>query len=978
MSPIEQILREKLTEEQFLAATDRTNEILCLACAGSGKSRTLAYRIARLIAEGEDPAGIVAFTFTEKAAESIKRRVAEALTASGFEVSVLGAMYIGTIHSYCKLLLGEMDARYRQFDVLDSNKLNLYLMSRYASLHIRALRTAKSTPARTPGYFECIKEVAKAWSILNDELLNLDDIVREDPHVGNVLRALNDRLLIDQFLDFSLMIRLVVNALRSDDAKINSAVQKIRHLMVDEYQDVNPAQEALIRGIHQRSESLFVVGDDDQAIYSWRGADVTNILEFQTRYEGCATHTLSTNFRSARPIIDSSATFVARQLGPSRILKSPTTDVRNLTRPRHFGKVWFNNRNEEAAWVANRINFLLGKSYQENDGTVRGLTPGDFAVLMSSTNAHEADHTTRHSAFTRALDSVGILYSIEAEGSIFNHPQAQVLRDTLGLLRDTPLNRNEVQSHFRTSIVPCFPNADFTRVVQILTRWNRLIHEPITDVRRKVYPQQLLHEMLNSFGIQRSDFNDTEMQVLGIFSKIMQDVESVYMSIDSTERFRDILNFLNWLAEDGYETSPDEVLQRPDAVFVSTVHKAKGLEFPVVFVVDVEQRRFPGDERGYNGWLPRSLLRRALDRGAYRNTREGDVRLFYTAITRAERYLYISGCESLPGGTQRRRRSVFANELTHAEITENPDELPRDLTEATPQRRIDETIVPTNFSEIRYYFICPKSYQYRKQYGFSPPVPELFGYGLTVHTAIGKLHEIYSDIPPSIRQAEETTRDVFNLKHVFQSRDPENAPGPYERARDAAATVVKSYVQHYQQDFTNERQVEVRFEIPARQAVISGAIDLLIKEDAGGNITETKIIDFKSLKEPEENDLLDWVELSIQVQLYARAALEVLGENAKTGAVHLLRDNLRVEVPITDEAITAAMQNVEWAVDRIINRDYPMRPFVNKCTACDFKLICPQIAQNFNTGGTPPPVHVPSSVSTSPLMIKTFSQYEES
>ena len=102
-----------------------------------------------------------------------------------------------------------------------------------------------------------------------------------------------------------------------------------------------------------------------------------------------------------------------------------------------------------------------------------------------------------------------------------------------------------------------------------------------------------------------------------------------------------------------------------------------------------------------------------------------------------------------------------------------------------------------------------------------------------------------------------------------------------------------------------------------------------------------------------------------------------MGENARTGAVHLLRDNKRVEVPIIDEAIQAAIENVEWAVDRIINRDYPMRPHTNKCADCDFNLLCSQRSENFQTSEVPPAIHVPGSVSDVPIEIKSFSQFED-
>ena len=172
--PIDTVLRRDLTPEQYRAATDTTAEVLCLACAGSGKSRTLAYRIARLVAEGAQPSSIVAFTFTEKAADSIKQRVAAALSAAGLSPTVLGAMYIGTIHSYCQHILGEMDARYRQFDVLDENRLTLYVISRYAEINLQPLRNARTTSAgnRQP-YFETIAQTCNAWKTLNDEMLTV-------------------------------------------------------------------------------------------------------------------------------------------------------------------------------------------------------------------------------------------------------------------------------------------------------------------------------------------------------------------------------------------------------------------------------------------------------------------------------------------------------------------------------------------------------------------------------------------------------------------------------------------------------------------------------------------------------------------------------------------------------------------------------------------------------------------------------------
>jgi DNA helicase-2/ATP-dependent DNA helicase PcrA len=827
-------------------------------------------------------------------------------------------------------------------------------------------------------YFQTIKAVADAWNQLNNEVLNIEDIILLDSTLGIVLENLRNLLVRDQFIDYSLMIRLVIEALEEDSTNTQNAIDHLRHIMVDEYQDTYPLQDHLFRLLHDRTNTLFVVGDDDQAIYGWNGADVSNIMDFPTRYTQCSHHELSTNFRSTNIIVNSSSQFISRQLGPQRMSKNPQSFPNNDSKPNQVGKFLFLTREDEANWVAERIEYLIGKSYEEKDGTIRGLTHGDFAILMKSTLSNEQNGNPRHLAFTNALRERGIEPFIESEGSIFNYPSVNLLGDTFELLRNNDLNREELQRFFNNRISPVFTNSSFTNISRVLSEWQRNIHEP---GRRKVKPQQLLHDLLEAFGFANATLGDMETHAIGQFSKIMNDVESVYFSIDTAYRFASILNFLNYLANpitsDDYEASASNLLQRPNAVFISTIHKAKGLEFPVVFVVDVQAGRFPGPNRGYRGWLPDSLLQNAIARGAYQNNREGEIRVFYTAITRAERYLYVTGCQRLPNGTRTNRESVFTQQLVQDEIVQDSNILPENLHELQEQPRIDENVMPTSFSDIRYYLTCPKNYQFRKIFGFNPIVPDLYGYGLTIHTSIGKLHQNFRDSSPTVDDAETITQDTFHLKHVPQRTNPDSQPGPYERALDKAIEITRNYVNNFNEDFVRERQVEQRFEIPANQTVISGSIDLLVKEDSHGNVIDVKVIDFKSINEPDEEERLDWIDLSLQVQLYAKAANEVLGRNARTGAVHLLRDNQRVEIPITEEAINAAISNIEWAVTKIISEEFPMRPENSKCDQCDFRALCRKAPEQFNDDILPPPIHLPDNVSHGPIMIKAFSQITE-
>lgn len=311
------ILDRELTAEQRAAATDERADVLVIACAGSGKSRTLAYRIAWLLSQGADPASIVAFTFTEKAADTIQQRVATALGRIGRHPTEVGKIHIGTIHGYCWDLLRRIDARYRQFDALEQNGLHLFLMDRYPRLGIQDLRP------RSKRYFDVIAKAAAAWAAVHDEMLDPEEVERRDPELGGVLLRLRDLLDQSNYIDFPLMIRQVVERLEENDARTLAVTGEVRHLLVDEYQDTNPLQERLIRLLRRECDSLTVVGDDDQSIYGWRGAAVQNIIGFRDRYPEASEHTLAHNFRSTPLIVRSADAFVRAELGANRLPKNP-------------------------------------------------------------------------------------------------------------------------------------------------------------------------------------------------------------------------------------------------------------------------------------------------------------------------------------------------------------------------------------------------------------------------------------------------------------------------------------------------------------------------------------------------------------------------------------------------------------------------------------------------------------------------------
>ena len=525
------------------------------------------------------------------------------------------------------------------------------------------------------------------------------------------------------------------------------------------------------------------------------------------------------------------------------------------------------------------------------------------------------------------------------------------------LLRNgTGVNRIDAEKCFNELVLPIFPEADKNKYFKVLQEWYSNIYAPTTSARRKVYPQNFLHQLADALNL-RTVNDETALRDLGLFSDIIKDVEQTYVSIDSEWRYREMLNFLENIAQN-YELDSVDYISKVDAVNVSTIHKVKGLEYPVVFVVDLVNQRFPGKRGQYNGILPEELMTNAIDRGAYGNRAEDEARLFYTAITRAERLLYLTGSEIHPGLKTKKKHSVFTADLKHSDMRYDTSlDILADKIEPVP--RFDDNELPTDFSSVKSYLTCPFMYKLQNIYGYNAAVPELFGFGQTTHTILERLHQKYKDRIPTEKEIFDIVEDTFMLKHVFPSNDPINRPGSYERAKNLVHEIMKKYVDTYSDDFCRIRQDEARFELLVDEALITGSIDLLLKEDKTKNINAAEVIDFKSMEVPDGLEEFDWREMSLQVQLYSRAAKEVIGENAETGYVHTLKNNKRVEVPVDETAVKNAIGAIEWAVKGILQEDFPMRACSSNCKNCDYKALCRQEREPFKRQELPPVINTP-------------------
>jgi len=279
----------------------RGRSLQVIACAGSGKTESISRRIASLIAEGEEPASIVAFTFTERAAAELNERIVrwvEDVKGPGF-LDRLGPMFVGTIHGYCFRVLQDHVPRFGNYDVLDEHRQAGLLSREYRSLGLVNLGARHWQP---------IRDFKKTADVISNELIRPDSL--DGTAVGDCYRAYLAMLERYHFLTYGQLISEALAALQ-EPRTFESVHGPLSHLLVDEYQDINPAQERLIELLSRPPVTLCVVVVVDQSIYQWRGSDVRNIVLFADRRPGTERVTLDTNRRCRPRIVARANSFAA-------------------------------------------------------------------------------------------------------------------------------------------------------------------------------------------------------------------------------------------------------------------------------------------------------------------------------------------------------------------------------------------------------------------------------------------------------------------------------------------------------------------------------------------------------------------------------------------------------------------------------------------------------------------------------------------
>jgi DNA helicase-2/ATP-dependent DNA helicase PcrA len=911
------------TQSQLRAIETIDQNLQIIACAGSGKTQVISRRIVKILearkSAGIRPEHIVAFTFTEKAAGELKDRIHKLAREHLGTDDGLAAMYVGTIHGYCLNLLQQPPVYdFLKYSVLTEVQQRL-LIDRYSA------RSGLTEVPTLDG------DTLRRWrdSRLYQTLLSVleEGGVKTKLIPAGVRDAVAKyRQLLDEkkYLDYSGMLRRAVSELKSN-ARLREKIRaSVRYLVVDEYQDVNPLQEALIREIAELGANLCVVGDDDQTIYQWRGSDVQNIITFAKRYPHVRTERLNENFRSSRSVVATARRIIEKN--PDRLDKRMESAGAQEFSPGDILALEFPDYTAEAKWIAEKIEWLRGTEYLDPpDRTARGLTYSDMAILVRAWKDA--------GPIVEALRSRGIPYVGGGMNSLLDTPEAQALREAFYFLANhVPRGQPAVtEARLRRSLeegFPGLPERDLSSGIAFLR-----------DIRQRIplgsdselFLQRVFLDFLEALSIReerigaRGRTGEVIFFNLGKFSQLISDFERIHFNSRPIDLYGSFAGFLEHQAADYYpEETEDTVRTRPDAVSVMTVHQAKGMQWPAVFVPCLRANRFPSRRPGGRSvWhiLPERAVPNAE---RYQGTEEDERRLFYVALTRAEKYLFCSW-GPIPNNQQQRRVSKFFTELASGAYVLAED-CRGETRRLQPQPRVPDTPLTLTFSELRYYFQCPYQFKLRFLYGFDAPVNRALGFGKSLHDALCEIHA------EAIRGRIVRPADVPALvqRHL-------HLPFANEEVRDnlvrSAEKALRQYLDKHGEHLTRLEHAEQVIELQLGHGlIVSGRIDLIRRTDTN----QTAIVDFKSRDGSQAHDMT-----LLQLQLYAEGYRKVSGKGADLLEIHLLEEDRIHREEVNESAVRKTLHRVIEAGRQIRDVNLPkLEQWCETCMDCDMRRIC--------------------------------------
>jgi DNA helicase II / ATP-dependent DNA helicase PcrA len=907
----------KLTVTQDEAVAYSGRNLQLIACAGSGKTEVVARRVVQLLTPGRPetllPRNIMAFTFTDKAAAELKERIVTRTRESLGEIPGMAEMFVGTIHAFCLELLKSESPKYLKYELLNEVQQTLFVDRHSKASGLTQSTTLTGQPLKR---YTDTRHFITALNILREDRPVAPERLKENTVVAQLPRY--EQLLHDRgYLDYSGILKEAVAELKGNPELRERLAARIRQVIVDEYQDVNPVQETVVEELHRLGAGICVVGDDDQTIYQWRGSDVRNILRFEDRYPGVTQVRLEENFRSSEGVVAVARDFIRQVV--RRLPKEMKTTRAQEYEPGDIIALPFDTPEDEARYIARTCQSLRGVAIRE-DGGERGLSWSDMAVLLRSVRRDGE-------AITAALDEAGVRYVITGMDNLFQTDEAEAARQLFYFLANE-IDETMLRAAWRRADLGIAPDA-LDRAVAGAVRARREMKDAEVGQFKVYNVQRQFIAFLEIAGLREEQVPGGRGEVvfynLGKFSQAISDFESIHFHSSPVEKYTSFAGFLRHHAESAYpEGWQDNAFVSPDAVRIMTVHQSKGLQWPVVFIPQLVRNRFPSRAGGgRTAWhlIPEAAFENAA---RYKGGLEDERRLFYVAVTRTQKFLHMSWAPHAGNQTARSPSDFFSEVLASKYVKRRPpDYCERKRLDPRPKSSVAN--VTLSFSDLKYFFECPHQFKLRILYGFNAPLDEALGFGKSLHDVLAEVHA------RALRgEAIEPSEAVALVQRHL--RAPYAYPKLREKLEQAARRAVEGYIRKNAAEFKNLEFSEKLIEIALGDGVtVGGRIDLVRRIDNG----EVTIVDMKSTDRAQTEAVTE-----TQLHIYALGYQELTGRPADYVEIYELDDQKQKRRSVDDDFIADVKRDVRAAATALRGNDLPPKPRKQSCEKCDYCKLC--------------------------------------
>ncbi|AEH59994.1 UvrD/REP helicase [Methanosalsum zhilinae DSM 4017] len=913
-----------LTEQQKEAIEYIDSPLLIVAGPGTGKTRVLTEKVIYLVKQGYNPNKIIVSTFTIKAADELRNRLRKDLGDS------VENMQISTIHSFCQKMLQSFPEYHNFgniFEVMDDLDQFLYVNRNYMwNFGLKEYVTEISVNELINFYNRCTENDVDPKKLVDHFKKNKGSdfeiaIAKSyEIYLANLLDPNNTRL------DFSLLEREFYHLLQRNNEVLELVRQMYDYILIDEYQDTNPIQDAIFELITAPKYKITVVGDEDQSIYGFRGASVENFRTFLDRYPNAKKIELEENFRSCKEIVQTYDEFMK----PHR-----TFEKEIFTSNPEYSKpviLYSDSRKSEGKEIVRFVEYLVQKCNARYQ---------DIAILFKSVKFHSSE-------IIDELEYKKIPYTTKGEGSLFEQEEIKNLLVLMIYINSHYPNEKQKQWLFDHNILESefldlhedtieklknvadiynlLESYDYATLKKLNVEQNDAqklmgLKDLMTLQKRNSVSQlKLFYKILDATQynyrlfkryLEKKDADaDIKIRNLAIFSKIIHKVENN----TNSNHFKSFIDQLCYIPENKIEDAA--CIQDVDAVNLMTIHQAKGLEFPIVILAGVTHKRYNTNNQNdeFIVEIPKKLM---MNKSNF-NRSEEIRRVFYVGMSRPQKVLAISTIDGKYFKPSQFIDEIGLNNFIEADnfsqiISDNDHYIPN----------VEKSNL--SFSSISTYISCPFRFFCRDYLGFQTPPGYFQAYGVIVHNCLKKIHVMMKE------GKEIDITDVVKIVDMY-CKDDESR----EEWRNELITDLYNYYEKACGFIYDVLDVEVPFSYINKNISINGQADLVIKNTN----EEIELIDYKS----RYAEYLSKMNVDTQLRIYNLALANRYNEPIKKISAYTFKDNRRiffdnsnVELEKTKSLIKSIIQNVE---NKEFERNWEGPICKTKAGLCEFYQLC--------------------------------------